>query len=159
MKVLVGILFSFSANALSGGAGIELGGKLYVNAEHREIFWANHRELEPVYSKLDIIKKRTACVTVMFKIGRDGKTSDASVVRIHPKDYGRFRKNSLKAVRKFRFKPAVDNLDRKEIITTHTFKFIPSVEPTKKPHREMLVKLEEEFEYACDVVFESPPEN
>ncbi len=156
MRVFICFFIFVSAGALADGVGISVGGKFYVNAEHREKFWENHRELEPIYSELDIRKKRTACVTVMFKIGSNGKTYDASVVRIHPRDYGRFRKNSLKAVKKFRFKPAADNQRRKEIITTHTFKYIASTEPTKKAHREMLAKLEEEFKDACEVVFERP---
>ncbi len=138
----------------SAPVGLEMGGALYINSDYRERYWLNHRAPEPEYPEKEMRAKQSACVTVMFRIGSNGKVYDRSVVRNYPDDNGHFHNSAMRAIRKFRFKPSGENKERREVITTHMFKYLASDKPTKKAHEAMAVNMENEFQQACEVVFE-----
>ncbi len=146
-------MFLVSLGATAQEFGIKRHNQLYVNAEYRLLFWENSRSLEPEYPRPEFLRRKSACVTVLFKIDRNGEPYNPFVVKIYPKDNGRFRKSALRAIRKFRFKPSHRNPDKKEIYSTHTFKYVISDTPTQKAHDSLALRLEKEFEKGCSVNF------
>lgn len=139
--------------------GIELNDKIYVNESNRDYYWKKYRGLEAEYPKIELRFKKSACVTVMFTITKEGRVYNPSVVSIYPEDNGRFRKSALRAIKKYRFKPSDINADKKSIVTTQVFRYIASDQPTDRSHTKMAADLEKEFESACEVVFEKKPKS
>ncbi len=145
----------FSLRLISQEFGVKVNGEFYVNPDYRLLFWENVRSLEPDYPRPEYLRKKSACVTVLYKIRKNGKVENPSVVKIYPEENGRFRKSALRAIRKFKFKPSKYNPDRKEIYSVHMFKYMISDVPTDKMHDMLALKLEREFNKSCSVTFDS----
>lgn len=157
MKYIITVFIAFvlfSEKSMSEEVGVMVGDKVYVNIENRDKYWATYRRMMPVYPPTEQKRKQSACVAVMFTIGKDGNVYDPSVVGIYPGRHGRFENESIKTIKRFKFKPSKINPHRQEVVTTHTFTFIIE-EGTKRMQEKRWAELEPKFSAACNIDLEA----
>lgn len=153
LVVLIAFSSLISCELYSADGEVQVGNKLYVNEDSLDRYWLKSREADPKYPKKESWLKKSACVTIMFTIREDGNVYKSKVVAVYPEKNAHFEKSALKVMKRFWYKPSTTNVDRKEVITTHTFNFIIS-EGTKRQFRKNWAELEKKFEYVCHVEFE-----
>lgn len=150
--VLIAFSSLISGDVYSVEGEVQTSKHLYVNEDSRDKYWLKLRELDPKYPALELKLKKSACVTVMFTIDKKGNVLKPSVAAIFPEENAHFENISVRTMKKFKYKPSDTNVERKEIITTHTFNFVIA-EGTKRAYEKIWAELEQDFEDVCRVEF------
>lgn len=94
-------------------------------------YWVITKDATPQYPRKVAFGKQGRCVNMEYVIGSDGNTYNHRVVKIFPESERQIENAVIKALKRRRYEPAAENVDRIPVVTNNisTFYVVKSPAP------------------------------